>query len=145
MKKQPTLHESIIDLACRNGWQRIDWKTPIRQLLKRAPYRDDADIVESALTQFMRAADAWRIVEEQPGIKWAHSVVVIELLEVDVNHPITPEKLNSYTRLWYALDCSEYFHLRVYRADRFGMVTPYLDETNCTQVLMPRPTELRYR
>jgi hypothetical protein len=125
------LHDRLIDVACRNGWNRRGWKKAVRQLLGRPPWGgDESGEVIEFVDEVSCRPDAWRIkIEgEGEGSGWSYDVCVIELLEVEVTHPIDLEKLEMYEQLWWRLDGTSRFHLRVFRMDRYGFVVPFMTE-----------------
>lgn len=125
-----TLHKRLIDVACRNGWVQRGWKAAIRKHINEEPWCWDAEEVLDVVHEMPCIPDAWRVRIEKPGdgSRWNYDVLVLELLEVEVTNPIDPSKLRYYVDLWWAMDSSSLFHLRVFRMDRYGFVLPLLTE-----------------
>lgn len=148
---QGKLHDLLIQRACdTDGWTRLTRKTPWREPFVTACRDNDewwgeiaggideetGEFVESELTTVFRSfsvlPDAWRLRHETPETpntsRWGYDVLVLEFLEVEVDHGITDAKLNAYLDLWWAFDASSSFCMRVFHMDRFGIVRPYLTE-----------------
>ncbi len=79
--------------------------------------------------------DAWRLKVEGPEQGWGYLVLVLEFLEVEVTHHVDDRKLVQYNNLWWALDATDMFHFRVFRMDRYGIVTPLLTEETAQYVM----------
>lgn len=52
---------------------------------------------------------------------------MLEFLEVEIAHPMTLEKREAYTALWWRFDASDMFHFRCYVAERYGEIKLWLD------------------
>lgn len=125
-----TLHNRLIDLACQHGWSRTGWKAAVRQRLAEDQWSGEADDILDIVETTPCIPDAWRFKVEQEGEGpgWSYPVLVLELLEVEVTHPIDVNKLSLYERLWWAMDATSDLHLRIFRMDRYGFVLPFLTE-----------------
>jgi hypothetical protein len=151
MARRPTLHNSLIDLACQHGWNRTGWKAAARNRLSEEPWKEEAEIILDIIEATPCIPDAWRfrLEQEGEGPGWSYPVLVLELLEVEVTHPIDENKLQLYERLWWNMDGTSYLHLRVFRMDRYGNVLPFLAE-GYSLMLLDRhrpggPEPMRYR
>lgn len=134
-----TLHEKIIDRACRDeGWKRGNWKVALRAKLREEPWVHEAEEMLGDILEIRRTPDAYRIIVEGPSDdqdfkpdvineEWGYSVLVLEFLEVEIGHPMPLEKRRDYTGLWWRFDASDLCHLRVYIAERYGPIKLWLD------------------
>ncbi len=125
-----TLHNRLIDFACEHGWQRTGWKAAVRKELSKEPWSEEASDTLELIESMPCIPDAWRIRIEQEGEGpgWSYPVLVLELLEVEVTHPIDSVKLGYYEQLWWDFDGTSNLHLRIFRMDRYGFVLPFLTE-----------------
>jgi hypothetical protein len=128
----PSLHEKLIALACQNGWSTGPWKAAFRRKLQSDEWHHEAEGVLSVLRATRCIPDAWRIRVEGEDLGWGYDVLVLELLEVEVTHPVSREKIAQYENLWWAMDYTSAYHLRVHRMDRYGNVLPLLTEESAT-------------
>lgn len=134
--KSATLHEAIIERAIRHdGWQRGDWRAAfIKRCQEQKHWQADLydnDQGREIWGGFRRNPDAWRIVAEDeatPGREWLKPILVMEFLEVEIEHAMPLEKRRAYTGLWWRFDGTGAFHCRVYTAGRYGRITCWLDE-----------------
>lgn len=135
---EDTIHNRIIARARRDGWQRGPWKPVfLKKCREREAWREeieaetDDDGICELFDGFRSVPDAWRLVAEdettQNGSLWCHPVLVLEFLEVEITHPMPLHKRDEYTKLWWAMDGTDSFHLRVYRAERYGPIELWLD------------------
>jgi hypothetical protein len=129
-----TLHEAIIERACRrDGWHVGGWKKAFLAKCRANPSWCDevtGDLVQDLFAEFRQIPDAWRLVvedEHTPGMDWNHPVLVLELLEVEISHPMSLDKRRAYVGLWHRFDGSDHFHLRIYRAERYQPPMLWLD------------------
>jgi hypothetical protein len=139
-----TLHNKLIDLACDHGWVRTGWKAAARTKLLEEPWREEAGVILDVIEATPCIPDAWRfrLEQEGEGAGWSYPVLVLELLEVEVTHPVDAQKLDFYERLWWNMDGTSFLHLRVFRMDRYGYVLPFLAE-GYSQLLLVRHAEGR--
>jgi hypothetical protein len=144
-KHDETLHIRLINAACRNGWRQYGWKAAMRTYLCQAPWRAEAEDSLEVIQEMPCIPDAWRvrIEKEGEGPGWSYEVLVVELLEVEVTHPVDQNKFSYYERLWWAMDDSALLHLRVYRMDRYGFVLPLLTEHTAFAFIRGYPQEGR--
>ena len=129
-----TLHNAIIEKACRDGWQRGSWKQAFVAKCRERPDWEgeitDDGVREELLDDFRRIPDAWRFVvedENTSGQKWNYPVLILEFLEVEIAHPMPLEKRREYVAFWWRLDSTTNFHFRVYRAERYKAPELWLD------------------
>jgi hypothetical protein len=125
-----SLHNRLIDVACENGWTRTGWKAAVRRTLSRPPWDGEGGEIIEYVNAMPCTPDAWRFRLEGAGDGpgWCYEVLVLELLEVEVTNPIDIHKLQQYEKLWWQMDGSSCFHLRVFRMDRYGFVVPFMAE-----------------
>lgn len=131
---QSHLHQNLIDHACRTqGWTNAKaWrKAFLRKCQDNPEWASEmrGTEVREVLDECSFNPDAWKLTVEN------RDTLVLEFLEVDVSHAVTPAKHAIYTSLWWAFDSSSSFVLRVYMMDRFGIIRPYLTPENIHQVL----------
>ena len=139
-KHERRLHDRLLAIASDHGWRTGPWKAAFRQMLRDDEWSADADEVLEVLGIIRSIPDAWRIRVEGEEQGWGYDVLILELLEVEVTHPVSRLKLAAYEKLWWAMDATSLYHLRVYRMDRYGNVLPLLDETSAAAFFAARYT-----
>lgn len=127
-----SIHNRIITSALRQGWQTGNWREAFIKKCKENPdwytslTEDETDpdtpggIGNILWHGFNGRPDAWRIVVEG-------DLLVMEFLEVEVTHPMPLHKRDAYIWMWWRFDGTDYFHMRGYRADRYGPIVVWLD------------------
>lgn len=140
-----TLHNRLVDRASADGWQRTGWRSAVRRLLSETPWAGDgcddpeavSELFDELFGGFTVVPDAWRvrIEKEGEGEGWLHPVLAIEFLEVEVTSSVSVEKLRLYDMLWWRLDATEMFFLRVFRMDQFGLVFPLVTQETIYPIL----------
>jgi hypothetical protein len=140
--RNDTLHNRLIDRALSDGWKRPPWKPQLRKYLKEAPWHgdgsdqdEDSDEILALFGDLHCVPDAWRMRVESESEGWLHPVLAVEFLEVDVTSHCDDRKLIEYDTLWWRLDGTEMFHLRVFQMDRFGLVKPLVTEDTIYHIL----------
>lgn len=130
------LHRKLTDLAHENGgWEVGVWKAPMRVLLQSEPWKRDADGLTGYLGNVKARPDAWRISREGRAEGWGHDVLVLEFLEVEVGHRIDRNKLAEFANIFWMFDATDRFHFRAWKMDRFGIMSPAMNEQIAYQVL----------
>lgn len=140
--RKDTLHNRLIDRAIRDGWKRPPWKSELKAKLKESPWCGDGTGQDEENGEILElfgdlhcVPDAWRMHTEGKEEGWGHPVLVIEFLEVDVTSHCDERKLIEYDTLWWRLDGTEMFHLRVFQMDRFGLTKPLVTEDTIYHIL----------
>lgn len=148
------------DLPEAVSWKRLPWKRTVLRKLREEPWVDEADCsgatgddddwrrllskvdedelawpIRSMLLQVKCVPDAWRLRVEGPKEGWGYPVLVLEFLEIEVTNHIDDRKLIQYNNLWWGLDGTDMFHFRVFRMDRYGIVTPLLTEDTAQNIV----------
>ena len=125
-----SIHEALLAKHFQDGtWNPpAGWKAAAVGLATTSGY--DGFELRELLDKFPFRPDAYRLVIEgpaRPGFpsptqsgRWGYPVLVIELLEVEIGHPLTTDKRRAYTDLWWLLDASACFALRVFVQGRYG-------------------------
>lgn len=131
-----TLHQHLIDLACENGgWEIGAWKSMFRKILQHKPWSIGADGVLATIDRVQLRPDAWRTVREGTEQGWSTDVLVLEFLEVEVGHRLSHDKVIEFANLFWALDETDYLHFRAWKMDRYGVMSPAMNEQIAYQVL----------
>ncbi len=134
-------HKMLIRLACElGGWQDRRWKKGIlRELKTKRPkharnWKREVNEIYEFMEKMPCVPDAWRIRREGRREGWGHGVFVIELLEVDVSHCMSPVKEDWYEAFWWDADASEYIDVRIWRMNRNGFVSPLMADLGEYQI-----------
>jgi hypothetical protein len=143
IKSNETLHNQLIRKACENGWKKEKgWKASFRKHLRQRldiDVEDDIEAIIEIINEMPCIPDAWRFRVEGKKEGWGiDEILVIELLEVEVTSPVSDEKLAWYESLWWAMDSSSSFHLRVFRMDQYGYVLPLNTEHTASDLILRR-------
>jgi hypothetical protein len=131
-----TLHNRLVARAVReDDWQTGPWRSAVRRRFREPPWagdgNEDPELVQDIIDMVLRLRgipDAWRIRAEGKEAGWGHSVLVLEFLEVEVTHQVPHWKVAEYAALWWLLDATSKFHFRVFRIDRYGLMSPLVTE-----------------
>lgn len=112
-----TPHRRIVESLTLSGWQktgmRVGFLTVAKRFLeKHAPdFIGELEETDGSLRRLGVVPDAWRAVMETEA--WGHPVLVLELAEADVTNSISGAKRKAYNDLWWEIDATENFHVRV--------------------------------
>lgn len=146
------LHEEAIRTFCeRDGWRREGFPE-VRRRLARLCERgreenpwSDPDLPE-IFREFSRRPDAWRLKMEGPAQGWGHRVLVLEILEVEVTHRFAGSGAEmDYHSLWWTLDATERFHLRVFHSNPWGPIQCVLDGATDALAFIAHDTKYGWR
>jgi len=128
-----TLHERIVKKACKDGWQRGNWRKPFLATCGNNPMWQgeiESSDGRALIADMTMHPDAWRLIVEGPDTpekEWGYPVLVLEFLEVEITHPMPLLKREDYRQLWRRFDATSCFHFRVYRSDRYVPMMLWLD------------------
>jgi hypothetical protein len=120
------LHRSLVENARCQGWQTGSWKDALERRLRLRPWADyDRDFVDHIRTiRVIPDAFRFRMARANPN---KDALLRVDLLEVEVTHKVSPEKLALYRSLWLDFDCTACLDLEVFQMDRFGIVRPLMN------------------
>ena len=115
----------IVQLV-QDGWHRqraIHWqKATLAALRSESP--GESDEIAETVRDVVASPDLWRIHEEGPGGPdgWSYPVRVLECLYLTTRDAISAQERMAMNAVWWAMDGSSGWYLRVHCLDLQGEV-----------------------